>query len=57
MKNPLTPEVLTLCYLVHKKRFEDVPIMAEQVKNLTRIHEVVSLIPGLAQWVKDPVLL
>ena len=24
--------------------------------NLTRNHEVVSLIPGLAQWVKDPVL-
>ena len=25
--------------------------------NLTRNHEVVSSIPGLAQWVKDPVLL
>ena len=25
--------------------------------NLTRNHEVVGLIPGLTQWVKDPVLL
>ena len=25
--------------------------------NPTRNHEVVDLIPGLAQWVKDPVLL
>ena len=27
------------------------------VRNLTRTHEVVGLIPDLAQWVKDPVLL
>ena len=25
--------------------------------NPTRNHEVVGLIPGIAQWVKDPVLL
>ena len=28
-----------------------VPIVAQQVKNLTSIHEVSGLIPGLAQWV------
>ena len=28
------------------------PIMAQQVKNLTSIHEVVGSIPGLTQWVE-----
>ena len=27
--------------------------MAQWLTNLTRNHEVVGLIPGLAQWVKD----
>ena len=31
--------------------------MAQRVKNPASIHADVGLIPGLAQWLKDPVLL
>ena len=33
-----------------------VPTVAQWLMNLTRNHEVMGLTPGLAQWVKDPVL-
>ena len=39
-----------------KHKWGGVPIMAQWLTNLTRNHEVLGLIPGLAQWVKDRVL-
>ena len=33
-----------------------VPVMAQWLTNPTRNYEVAGLIPGLAQWVKDPEL-
>ena len=35
------------------KRQKGVPVMAQWLTNPIRNHEVVGLIPGLAQWVKD----
>ena len=36
-----------------QKVHQGVPFIAQWLKNLTRIHEDVSSIPGLVQWVKD----
>ena len=33
-----------------------VPVVVQWLTNLTRNHKVADLVPGLAQWVKDPSL-
>ena len=41
--------ILQLC----QKNVTGVPVVAQQVKNLTSIKEGMGQIPGLAQWIKD----
>ena len=47
---------LNFPFISSKKIIFGVPVVAQQLMNLTSNHEAGS-IPGLAQWVKDLVLL
>ena len=38
-------------------RIQGVPVVAQQVKNLTSIHKDVGSIPDPAQWIKDAAFL
>ena len=40
-----------------KKYLVGVPVVAQQLASMTSIHEDAGLIPGLAHWVEDLVLL
>ena len=46
------PKILCAKITIRKKK-SGVPVMAQWLTNLTRKHEVLGLIPGLTQWVKD----
>ena len=57
-KNPFCVliHLLDLQILYFKQAILEIPVMAQQVKNLTSIHEDKGLIPSLTQWVKHSAL-
>ena len=60
IKLPYDPAISLLGIFPNKTTIQKdtgVPIVAQQIKNLTSIHEDIGLTPALAQWVKDLALL
>ena len=56
----LTNHVFPFSSTLVKKKIDvlqGVPIVVQQLKNSTSIHEYVGSVPGLDQWVKDLALL
>ena len=47
--------ILEFLFLIFLKK-SGVPIVAQWLRNPTRNHEIVGLVPALAQWVDDPAL-